>query len=276
MIGQGHSFGAFTILNGALCGIGAAIGTQLRTDAEFSPSGRSKDVVIINDKKEDDRMARICVSQTYKHLGVNEPNGWHLMTRSEIPVSRGMKSSSSACNAIVSAVAESCSYQLDPMEIVKMGVDCARTAKVTVTGAFDDACACHLGGLYMTDNRDDHVIEVADVPDLDVLFCIPATKVRKNPSMVVNASIKKKAESLVGGVLDDPFNTMIDNGVLVSSLMGYDRSIEERALAHDAIAAGVTGFGQAVAILIEKDTHKEFIRESGISPDIITRTRDLI
>ena len=41
---------------------------------------------------------------------------------------------------------------LDDLELVKLGVDAAFDAKVTVTGAFDDACASYFGGAVITDN----------------------------------------------------------------------------------------------------------------------------
>src|SRR5207245_3341775 len=72
---------------------------------------------------------------------------------SEIPVSRGLKSSSAVANAVVLACAHALGAQLEPLRLIGIGVDAALDAGVTITGAFDDACACFFWGIMVTDNR---------------------------------------------------------------------------------------------------------------------------
>ena len=100
----GRSHGAITVINAMPCGIGATIGVDLRTEATFVESGDGRTVTISNDASEDTTMARICIRRAYEMAGVEEPSDWTLRTESEIPVSRGLKSSSTACNAILRAV----------------------------------------------------------------------------------------------------------------------------------------------------------------------------
>ena len=179
MSGQGSSHGSITVINAMPCGIGATIGVGLNTTARFSETGDTRVVRINNDVSEDTNMARICVSRAYEHAGVGEPEGWSLETDSQIPVSRGLKSSSCACNAILRAVFSHLGVEMDPVDLIRLGVSCAREAKVTVTGSFDDACGCGLGGLVMTDNRRDEIIDRADIGDYDVVIHVPAFKIRK-------------------------------------------------------------------------------------------------
>ncbi len=47
---------------------------------------------------------------------------------------------------------------VDDFEIVNLGVDAAFDAKVTVTGAFDDACASYFGGVVVTDNLERKIV----------------------------------------------------------------------------------------------------------------------
>ncbi len=73
-------------------------------------------------------------------------------------MARGLKSSSAAANAIALATTAALERSLDDVTVVKLGVDGALDAKVTITGAFDDACASYFGGIrnhrqHGTENR---------------------------------------------------------------------------------------------------------------------------
>jgi shikimate kinase len=57
-------------------------------------------------------------------------------------------------------------------EAARLGVEAARDAGVTVTGAFDDASASMLGGLAITDNTEDALL-VRDTVDWAVAVWIP-------------------------------------------------------------------------------------------------------
>ena len=118
----GRSHGAITVINAMPCGIGATIGVDLRTEATFVESGDGRTVTISNDATEDTTMARICVRRAYEMAGVEEPSDWTLRTESEIPVSRGLKSSSTACNAILRAVMSEIGYEMDPVDLIRLGV----------------------------------------------------------------------------------------------------------------------------------------------------------
>ena len=72
---------------------------------------------------------------------------------------KGLKSSSAAANAVALASTAALGKHLDDLELVKLGVDAAFDAKVTVTGAFDDACASYFGGIVVTDNLNRKIIK---------------------------------------------------------------------------------------------------------------------
>jgi shikimate kinase len=77
------------------------------------------------------------------------------------------------CNAVIKAVLDSHSFDMDIMDIIRLGVECAKEAKVTVTGSFDDACGCELGGLIFTENYSTTLIRRKRAEDYDVILCIP-------------------------------------------------------------------------------------------------------
>lgn len=272
----GRSHGAITVINAMPCGIGATIGVDLWTKADFTTSGKGHVVTISNDVSEDDTMARICVRRAYEEAGVDEPVDWTLRTESEIPVSRGLKSSSTACNAILRAVMSEIGYEMDPVELIRLGVTCAREAHVTVTGSFDDACGSGLGGLVMTDNRKDEIVSRRDIEDLDVVIHVPRFKIRKTGLPLDRLhEVAPGIQEAIDIAMDDPFKAMTMNGRIISSASDVDNSLAERAMSLGALGAGMSGSGPAVAIVVDKGNGRDFAEELGLEPaeTIITRTR---
>ena len=272
-MGSGISYGAVTVINAIPCGIGSTIGIDLATRSEFIPGGNVKDVLIRNDPGEDDRMARICVETTLRHIG-EDPDGWTLNINSDIPISRGLKSSSSACNSIISSILDEYGFKMNVLEMIRLGVNCARSAGVTVTGAFDDACGCHLGGLVVTNNRRDEIISVRDIGEYDVIISVPERKIKKHSiSKDMFTSVRNEIDLAVELVPTDPFRAMNINGALISSVLGVDNSLAELALDNGALAAGMSGTGPAVTVITEKGDGKRLAELLGSS--VITRTRGL-
>ncbi|MDR1954392.1 MAG: shikimate kinase [Candidatus Methanoplasma sp.] len=277
-MGKGVSYGAISVINAMPCGIGSTIGVSLKTTSRFEYGDDliEKKVAITNDPSENTEMARICVSETYNKMGLPEPFGWKLDISSEIPISRGLKSSSSACNAIISSVLNSEGFDMPAIDRIRLGVDCARKAKVTVTGAFDDACGCELGGLVITDNRQDSVLFRKDIGEYDVVIHVPSEKIKKTGLPIEELrSISSEIEPLIELAKTDPFKAMTLNGRLIASVSGIDNSLSELAIGNGALGAGVSGSGPAVAMILEKGRAKEFIHRVHINDIIVTKTRGI-
>jgi len=280
------SYGAISVINAIPCGIGATVGIDLRTVAEFDIGGSRRIVTVINDRNEGTEMAAICVKNTFDHFNIDEPEGWSLSIDSQIPISKGLKSSSSACNAIVSAVANAISKEYgkegfgtsenDTLEMIRLGVRCAKEANVTVTGAFDDACGCQLGGFVMTDNKKDLLIKRMNVKQNDVILLIPGTKIRK-PSLNVESfrKISGAVGELIKNVENNWYDALTKNGRLVADVVGIDDGIAGKALSMGALAAGVSGTGPAISVVVGKNEGTSFIKD--LDHDgydvIVTRTR---
>lgn len=274
MTGTGESYGAVTVVNAMPCGIGSTIGVCLKTNAKFTASGIRREVMIENDPGESTHMAKICVSKTYDAICLPEPKGWELTTSSEIPVSRGLKSSSSACNAIISAVLAENGIQMDKMDVIKLGVECARKAGVTVTGSFDDSCGCHIGGLVITDNINDQLILSKDIGEYDVIIHVPEQKIRKyNLPLEKLRTRAEEMMTVIETAKTDPFAAMTMNGRIISEESDLDNSLAELALKHGALGAGISGSGPATAIVTEKGNGRKLMDEMEIENAIITHTR---
>jgi len=247
------SRGAITILNAIPTGIGSALGITLQTDAEVV-IGKGKPGIKVNlpERGEDDALARECVQGVFESAG-EELCDVRVRTRSTIPISRGLKSSSAAANAITLATARALGTDMDDIDIVKLGVAAAKRARVTVTGAFDDAMACYFGGIAVTNNSDMEVIKRTSLrkKNLRVVLHVPERKIRKAglSRNTFKPLLKqfKEAEELV---LDGEFLEAITlNGRLIAESLGIENEVAEIALRNGALAAGVTGTGPATAIL---------------------------
>ena len=276
MKGFGRSHGSITVINAMPCGIGSTIGIDLETTCTFIPEGEGRTVTIMNDVSEDDRLSRICVRRAYETMGMEEPENWSISTDSQIPVSRGLKSSSAASNAIIRSVFDCNGFNMDAVDLIRLGVNCAREAGVTVTGAFDDACGCGLGGLILTDNTHDELLESKDIGDYDVVIHVPVLKIRKKglPLDELRATAPRIRKA-VDIAMERPFEAMTINGRIISAVSDVDNSLAERALESGALGAGMSGTGPAVAIVAERNDGRRIAEELEMKPEetIITRTR---
>ena len=252
------SHGAATIINAIATGKGAAVGVDLWTKATVTITDEpgTVKVKILSDSSENPALAQKTVEHVLKYFGLEKEFGAKVETLSNIPVARGLKSSSAAANAIALATTAALERSLEDVAVVKLGVDGAMDAKVTVTGAFDDACASYFGGVVITDNLERKIIkrfELAEAPA--VLFYVPAKKTYTADSDVKRmkgmASVVKIAyrEALNGNY----WAALTLNGLIYSSALGYDSSPAVDALTAGAYAAGLSGTGPAVTAIVPED-----------------------
>jgi len=252
------SHGAATIINAIATGKGAAVGVDLWTKATVTLTDEAGtiDAKILSDSSENPVLAQKTVERILKHFGLEQEFGAKVETQSNIPVARGLKSSSAAANAIALATTAALERSLDDIAVVKLGVDGAMDAKVTITGAFDDACASYFGGVVITDNLERIIVkrfELAEAPA--VLFYVPAKKTYTADSnvkrMKTMASVVKIAyrEALNGNY----WAALTMNGLIFSSALGYDSSPAVDALTAGAYAAGLSGTGPAVTAIVPED-----------------------
>lgn len=261
--GIGSSRGAITILNAIPTGVGAAMGITLQTDAEIEISaGRPSISVTLEENDEDDSLAKECVKLVLGHLS-EDLQSVRVRTRSSIPISRGLKSSSAAANAICLATMRALGATIMDIDIVKLGVEAARRTGVTVTGAFDDATACYFGGIHVTDNSKMEILAEEKIPErgLRIILHVPDRKIRKidigKDTFNKHLAEFKKVERLV---LDgEYFEAMTMNGRLIARSLGIDNRVSQLALRAGAISAGISGTGPATAIVVKESNFQEVL-----------------
>ncbi len=271
MTGRGVSHGCISVMNGIVSGTGAVIGIALRTEAVYSEKGKTRNVKIGGTESTDGTLAGICVRRTLERIGADPDTGYVLSIDSEIPPSRGLKSSSSVCNAVISAVLAHHGFAMDTMDMIMLGVECAKEAGVTVTGSFDDACGCELGGFIVTDNYGNKILRREPFGRYDVILCIPDRIKSRIPKERYNA-VSSEMEEIKKVCRTDPVKAMTMNGRLIARVTGSGGDLMDEALAHGALAAGVSGTGPAVAVLAEPGDGKRIAAALGCRT-VITETR---
>jgi shikimate kinase len=250
--------GAATIVNAMAFGKGAAFGVDLYTKAQVKLTDEPGIVKaeIASDPKESTDLMEKTVVRVLQQFNAEKRFGAKVKTWSNIPIAKGLKSSSAAANAVALATTAALGAMEDDFRIINLGVDAAFAAKVTVTGAFDDACASYFGGIVVTDNLERKI--VARLPlteDLVVLFHVPAQKAYSGNSNVerlktVKPLVQVAYEEALGGKI---WEALTLNGLIYSSVWGYDSSIALDALDAGASAAGLCGKGPAVTAVTPKD-----------------------
>ncbi len=134
MIGRGEACGAVTVVNAIAAGRGCAVGVDLQTwaEVELSP-GEGVAVRMEGLPEEPSALVELCVSQVLERFSVRRKAT--VRTGSQIPVSRGLKSSSAAANAVILATLDALGERMDDMEVLRMNARASMEAGVSVTGA---------------------------------------------------------------------------------------------------------------------------------------------
>jgi len=248
---------AVTIVNAMATGKGAAVGLDLWTWAKVVLTQSPGNIVCRNlVEPGDDQLMRIIVKNIFREFNLLERYGAIVETRSNIPVAVGLKSSSAASNAISLATIKAMGIEIDRYQIVRLGVTSSLEAGVTITGAFDDACACYFGGLMITNNRTCQVLEHF-MPSLDfsAVVYVPSTK---KYTKDVDVSGLNKIRPIIELAFQEALKgnywfALTLNGLAYSEVFGYDTDPVRRAIFSGAVAAGLTGKGPAFVAIVSRE-----------------------
>ena len=250
--------GAATIVNAIALGKGAAFGVDLwtKTEVKLTNEPGIVEVEIISDPKESPLLVQKAVARVLQRFDLEKVFGAKVKTTSNIPAARGLKSSSAVANATVLAATAALGKKLNDLEAIKIGVDAAFDAKVTVTGAFDDACASYFGGAVITDNLNRLILNQFELPkDLVVLFLVPPQKAYTINSDIARLQTVKPLveiafERIMAGKVWDALTL---NGLVYSAASNLNSAIAIDALAAGAVASGLCGKGPVVTAVTPRE-----------------------
>jgi shikimate kinase len=253
-VGEAASRGAATIVNAIACGKGAAFGISLEVDARVE-LGSGDGPIDLDGPKEGERLAEGCVRSTASAAGAGPVQG-RVVVRSEIPMSKGLKSSSSVSNVVVLAALRALGKDMNDEALLNVAIDESIRAGVTVTGAFDDAAACHFGGLVVTDNTSRTVMKRGMLPpSLVVLVHVPAARISKS-SIDKERFVARRDEfetALALATKEKYSEAMALNSRATAEALGLSDDAPSAARMAGAFAAGITGTGPASVALCRRD-----------------------
>ena len=249
---RASTHGAVSIVNAIATGKGATLGISLGVDAlvEATP-GRG----IIFENKESNLSARLIrsVIETSVPRAEIEKNKIRITVNTQIPSGYGLKSSSAISSVISLACAKIFKPKATDMEILRDGVLASIKSKVSITGAFDDACGCYFGGFAVTDNTNIKIIKMEKAPeDLTAIIFIPKSRKRGNvKKLKILHNVFSQAWNLANN--SDYWNAMTLNGLATSSILGSDPRILTDLMESGALGASVSGNGPSIAAVAKND-----------------------
>ena len=244
--------GAVSIVNAIANKKGATVGIDLKVEAivETTPG---KGIVIQSENK---TLSSRLINKTVEKIVSKkdlEQNKITITLESEIPTGYGLKSSS----AISSAVALGCAKIFKPKftdkQILLAGVDASIESKVSITGAYDDACSCYYGGFNVTDNAKKKRMNFEKGPsNLVAVIFIPRNRKRGNlKKLKVLSSVFDHAWNLAKK--SNYWEAMIINGLATASILSSNPDVITGLIERGALGASVSGNGPAIAAITKKE-----------------------
>jgi shikimate kinase len=243
---------AVSIVNAIATGKGATLGISLNVESTIEAT---QGTGIIFENKESSLSSRLIKNVIEKAVPKNEleKSKLRISLKSDIPSGYGLKSSSAISSVISLACAKLFRPQIDDFEVLRHGVEASIESKVSITGAFDDACACYFGGFVVTDNHNMKIVRSEKAPeDLSAVIFIPKSRKRGNvKKLKILDGVFAQAWSLASN--SDYWNAMLLNGLATSAILNSDPRILTDLMEAGALAASVSGNGPSIAAITKKE-----------------------
>ena len=252
--------GAVSIVSAIATGNGATLGidTFVKTRLEVKDG---KGIHISSDNKTiSSRLINKVIQNTVPKKEL-ERSRLELDFQSNIPTGYGLKSSSAISTAVSMACSKAFKRNLTDSEILKTGVKSSIQTRVSVTGAYDDACACYYGGFNVTNNYKKNLIFRHPAPtNLQAIIFLPKSRKRGNLKKLKNFKPAfEKAWELAKNM--DYWNASILNGLATSSILNSDPKLIFRLVQKGAISATISGNGPSIVAITKKGNNSDFKKE---------------
>lgn len=250
--GHAYALGAGTIVNAIATWKGAAFAVDLKTFAKVElDNGKGPIKGTIRGLPDaDTKLMERTVELVLQHLGLQMHGS--VQTKSEIPLASGLKSSSAAANATVLATLDALGEEIEPLDAVKIGVQAALEVGVSITGAFDDACASFFGGVVVTDNKLKE-LERREEKEKEVLIFAPDRKAFSSATNVARSRlIASWVDMAYKLTLEGKYEeAMTLNGFLYCSALGFETEPMMMALESGVKGVTLSGTGPSYVAFVD-------------------------
>ena len=245
--------GAISIVNAIATGKGATLGISKKVNVEMEATNGNGIIIEIQNKP---MKSRLISKVVQKIIPKNElsKNKLRISVDSEIPTGYGLKSSSAISTAVAMACAKLFKPNMNDTEILNAGVKASIETKVSLTGAYDDACACYYGGFVVTDNYKKKLIRSEKcLNHVSAVIFIPKSRKRGNVRKLKTFSDDfEQAWNLAKK--SDYWNAMNLNGIATSTILSSEPEIILKLIENGAIGASVSGNGPSIAAIVKNNS----------------------
>lgn len=241
--------GAVSIVNAIATGKGCALGISLKVTAEVEQSSGSG-ISFLTGKK-DDLLINNIIRNTLPQKTIDN-HKISVKVNSDIPIGFGLKSSSAVSNAVALACSR-IAGEVDDFAVLDAAVRASLDAKVTITGAYDDATACYFGGFVVTDNYARKLLRHEPAPEnLHAVIFLPRNTPRGDVAKLRGfADLFEDAFGLAQS--GDYWKAMKLNGVLACAALSSDYGPVMAAMEAGALGASISGNGPSIAAVVQED-----------------------
>ena len=244
--------GAVSLVSAIANKKGATLGISLKVEATVETS-EGKGIIIQSENKS---ISSRLINKTIEKIVTKkdlEKNKITVTLTSEIPTGYGLKSSSAISSAVALACAKIFKPKLTDHQILLSGVEASIESKVSITGAYDDACSCYYGGFNVTDNGKRKRIQFEKAPtNLIAVIFIPKNRKRGNlKKLKILSPIFNNAWELAKE--KKYWESMIINGLATSTILNSDPKIIVDLIEKGALGASVSGNGPSIAAIVKKE-----------------------
>lgn len=244
--------GAISIVNAIANKKGATLGIALKVEAIVEATSGKGITIQSQNKSISSRLINKTIEKILSKKDL-EQNKITIILDSEIPTGYGLKSSSAISSAVALACAKLFKPKLDDQQILLAGVDASIESKVSITGAYDDACSCYYGGFNVTDNAKRRRVHFENGPsNLITVIFIPKNRKRGNLKNLNSLStVFEKAWEMAKKA--NYWEAMTVNGLATASILNSDPKIITCLIEKGALAASVSGNGPSIAAVVKKE-----------------------
>ncbi|MCV0431357.1 shikimate kinase [Nitrosopumilus sp.] len=244
--------GAVSLVNAIANQKGATLGIELKVEATIETTPGKGISIQSENKSLSSRLINKTIEKIVSKKDL-EQNKISITLDSEIPTGYGLKSSSAISSAIAMACAKIFKPKMTDQQILLAGVDASIESKVSITGAYDDACSCYYGGFNVTDNAKKKRIQFEKGPsNLIAVIFIPKNRKRGNlKKLKMLSSIFENAWELARKA--NYWEAMIINGLATASILNSEPKIITELIEKGALGASVSGNGPSIAAVTKKE-----------------------
>ena len=253
VVGTGSANGACSLIHAAGIGYGASLGLELPVKVRLLDAPARREV-----KDPDDLLP--AVLETWSGAGHPLPDGqlaWSV--QSEIPPRQGLKSSAAVAVAALRALIDATDHDLDTADLVELAGAAQRAAGVSITGAYDDAWAAAAPGWRLIDvdatsAAERVVLEGEGLrPDEWRVLILTGPEREQHPQREAFLPYAMHFQQAVVALQEGrPLVALTQNGrgVVAATQDNVGRQLANHAFVNGGRAAGITGSGPAIVIVV--------------------------